>query len=73
MNHDKQTFCELPVRYQSISEITSIEIHGSCVSTDNIYLALPEILQLILADKPIQMSWLAYQKLILKAQNTYDQ
>ena len=70
MNRDKQTFCNLPaVRYKSISKITSIEIHGFCVFTDNIYLALPEILQLIRADKSNQMSQLAYQKLILTDQN----
>ena len=31
------------------------EIHRSCVFTDNIYLALPEILHLIRADKQNQM------------------
>ena len=36
-------------------EITSKEIHYSCVFADNIYLALPEILHLIRADKPKQM------------------
>ena len=36
-------------------EITSKKIHGSCVFTDNIYLALPEILHLIQANKPKQM------------------
>ena len=70
MNRDKQTSCNLPVaRYKSITEITSIGIHGSCVYRDNIYIALLEILRLIRADKPNQMSRLAYQKLILTAQN----
>ena len=44
-----------PQRYtvqQHKHEFTSKEIHGSCVFTDKIiYLALPEILQLIRADK----------------------
>ena len=38
-----------------LREIASKEIHGSCVFTDNIYLALPEILHLIRADKQNQM------------------
>ena len=66
MNRDKQTSCNLPAaRCKSISEISSIEIHRSCVFINDIYLALPEILQLIRADKPNQMSRLAYQKLFL--------
>ena len=55
-----------------MSEIASVEIHGSCVFTDNIYLTLPEILRSIRAKNPNQMSLLAYQKLILTAQNDQE-
>ena len=64
MNRDKQTSCNLPAaRYESISEITRIEIQRSCIFTDKISLALPQILYFIQADKPNQMSWLAHQRI----------
>ena len=47
-----QTCCNLTADREHKHGITRKEIYGSYYFTDNIYLALPKILQLIWADKP---------------------